>query len=403
MKTKHAITVKNRWTVSIALTSLTLLGSTSSAFAFVGPQPMPHHDQTIRGLHTISIVSSTVDPSNGDQNPYGVAISPKGGLFVSNFSNAAGVNGAGTTIEQIVNGKPVPFFSDANGPAGMAFSPLGPLWIANFGQSSTTGNVQVIKPNGTAFPNGYSVITNPSIQGPWGQAFAGSYTMANGTVVPPAFFVTSVLNGSIEAMYGFSPPKFSTDTKVAVIASGLAHNGTTASNVSGPQGMVWSAKTHTLYVTDSADNSVRAYQWNGPDTINQGTGTIVYQGAPLNMPAGIALNPLNGDLLIVNQGNNQLVELRLNPTMPAPLAHPLNKMPQPPMLLQNGGMLHLPQGPQLAHVVGVRTLDRTPVNPQTGAGSALFGVAASTNADGHLVVYFTDDNTNTLDMLSAGH
>jgi hypothetical protein len=33
-------------------------------------------------------------------------------------------------------------------------------------------------------------------------------------------------------------------------------------------------------------------------------------------------------------------------------------------------------------------------------GSALFGVAAATDAKGNLEVFFTDDNTNTLNVLS---
>lgn len=52
-----------------------------------------------------------------------------------------------------------------------------------------------------------------------------------------------------------------------------------------------------------------------------------------------------------------------------------------------------------AYIAGQKTLDPTPVNPMTGAGSALFGVAARVSANGHLEVYFTDDNTNTVDLL----
>lgn len=51
-----------------------------------------------------------------------------------------GTNDAGSTIEEIENGKPVTYATGANGPAAMAFSPNGPLWIANFGQSGTDGN-----------------------------------------------------------------------------------------------------------------------------------------------------------------------------------------------------------------------------------------------------------------------
>ncbi|MCY0870119.1 MAG: hypothetical protein OWT27_05980 [Firmicutes bacterium] len=396
---------------STAIACLLCMTAAGSAFAAtppgpgVPPGPVPGVATTINQLHTISTVASTVDPTNGDLNPYAVAISPSGGLYVSNFSNSAGTNGAGTTIEHIVNGQPHTFWSSANGPAAMAFSPLGPLWVANFGLNGWDGNVQVIKPNGTPFTNSQGQVTgtieNPLLQGPWGQAFAGPYTTPTGVKVPPAFFVTSALNGSVEAMFGFSPPNFAADTHIVEIASGLAHSGSNANNISGPQGMAWDAWNHTLYVADSADNTIRAFAWMGANTPNQGQGSIVFQGAPLDMPAGLAIDPVNGDLLVVNQGNNDLIELHLPPAPPhigAPGPQPPVPAPGMPMGPANPGR-NAPAGPPqppmpMANVVGVKVLD-------TGAPGALFGIAATTDASGNLVVYFTDDNTNQLDELSA--
>src|SRR5712675_2341686 len=60
--------------------------------AFVGP------------LHHVTTLASTV-PANGDVNPYGVAVVPRGtghlgrgNILVSNFNNKANVQGTGTTI-----------------------------------------------------------------------------------------------------------------------------------------------------------------------------------------------------------------------------------------------------------------------------------------------------------------
>lgn len=327
----------------------------------------------INQLNQNFVVSSTVDPTNGDNNPYAVVVDNRPGsttygeIFVSNFSNKAGTNGAGTTIERIVAGKPVPFVTNANGPAAMAFSPKGPLWIANFGQNGTDGNVQVTKPNGTSFGQG-GWITNPVLKGPWGQAFAPAYTTSNGSTVPAAFFATGAQNGTVVAMFGFSPPDFQTTTHFIVLGSGLAKSGWGANNIEGPQGMAYDTMTHTLYVTDTADNSIRAFQWDGTASKNQGMGKLVYQNGLLNKPAGLTIDPVNGDLLVVNQGNNDLIQLRILP----------NGKAQP-----------------VAKVV----LDKTPVNPKTGAGSALFGIAASKDASGNLVVYYTDDNSNTVNEL----
>lgn len=326
---------------------------------------------SINSFNTITTVASTVDATNKDMNPYGLtydnfagtSTAPNpyyGDLLVSNFSNAAGKNGAGSTIEAIdpTTGRVSPVASSLLGPAALAVSPKGPIWIANFG-SSGPGSDVVLTPTGGQFPNGGSIITNSLLSGPWGQAFVPNPTT-------PAFFVTNVLTGTIDAMYGFSPPNFNTNTHFTVIGQGLAHQGSTARTARGPQGMVYDPWTHMVYVTDTQDNSIRAYSWNGIGTPNQGTGQLIYQGGALNAPTGITFDPLNGDLLVVNQGNSHLVEIRLN----------------------NGR----------AYVVGQKILDSTPVNPVTGAHSALFGVyALATN--GHLQVFFTNDNTNTVNVL----
>lgn len=326
----------------------------------------------ISAMHTIQTVASTVDGTNGDTNPYGLvydsyagtATAPNpyyGDLLVSNFSSKAGTAGGGTTIEAInpQTGAVKTFSSDLSGPAALAVSPKGPLWVADFGTAGTSGNVAVLTPAGGEFPNGGSVITGAGLDGPWGQVFVPN-------AAAPAFFVANALNGTVEAMYGFAPPAFNTDTQFAQIGSGLAHSGTTASTVQGPQGMAYDAATHMVYVTDTADNSIRAYYWDGASTPSQGQGQLIYQGGALKKPAGIAVDPLNGDLLVVNQGNNNLVEIDLN-----------------------GGH---------AFVAGQKVLDNTAVNAVTGAGSALFGVDAVVSG-GQLSVYYTDDNTNTLNVL----
>src|SRR5579862_2401278 len=74
----------------------------------------------IGALKTIATLSSTVDPQNGDNNPYAVAIAPTGftgdgnpahlqpgDIVASNFSNSAGQQWQGTTFEALRNGQPV--------------------------------------------------------------------------------------------------------------------------------------------------------------------------------------------------------------------------------------------------------------------------------------------------------
>ncbi len=346
------------------------LGQTNRVFWY-SPDERPR--SLINSLHDITEISSTIDPVNGDNNPYGIAIAPntyadghtvlkRGDLLVSNINNSAGVMGLGTTVERIVHGHPVRFFAKACAAIALAVSNLGPPWIADFGLApdGAQGVVQVITPNGTEFSG--SNIHNPLFDGPWGMEF----NFGELYDLPVAFFSTNVLCGTLTRLSHFHPPDFSTDTVVEEIASGFSHTGTVITDVYGPQGLVWTPMGDTLFVADGADHRVAALSPVSVGRLELEDGQTVYQGAPLDKPAGMAWNPENGHLIVVNQGDNRAVEIN----------------------------------PRTGRVNAIKILDKTPVNPVTGAGSALFGVATAVNDEGDLVLYFTNDNTNTVNCLA---
>ena len=341
-----------------------------------GNQDASNHPvrQSIAELHSISVVASTVDPEKMDQNPYGLVIVPKGAattgsllpgdLLVSNINNASNVMGLGTTVELIRPSDPHPapktFFSGAASPIAMVLNANATsLWIANYGinENGFTGNVDVVNNKGSLFAHGS--IDDPRLEGSWGQGFNGQPI---GGPIPPVFFDTNVLTGAVYRLSHFvatpEGPNFAgaTITQIAV----LGHSGSTINDVVGPQGMAWSKAGDTLYIADPVNNRIVAVP--NSTTTTSGSFYTVFEGRPLNQPAGIALNPINGDLLIVNQGDNKMIEI-------APSA-------------------------EASKVVAIRLLDRS-------KGSALFGVAATTDAAGNLAVYFTNDNTNTVNLLSV--
>ncbi|MGC8649543.1 MAG: hypothetical protein ACP5S8_01055, partial [Hydrogenobaculum sp.] len=130
----------------------------------------------------------------------------------------------------------------------------------------------------------------------------------------------------------------------------------------------------TLYVASTQDNAIYAFPC--ASTISNTIAPIkVYQGSPLDAPLGLTMNPINGDLITVNQLNNNMVEIAPN--------------------MQSLSQCQETFSPQ---VVDVRQVDSVPVNPNAGTGSALFGVLATTY-NGSLVVYYTDSNYNTLNVL----
>lgn len=323
----------------------------------------------IAGLTHRRVISSTIDPLTGDRNPYGVLLAPNtfdatatvlqhGDILVSNINNAADVMGQGRSLVRIVNGQPTTFFIGAAGPIAIATSNLGATWAADFGAlaDGSEGLVQVISPDGVLFSGGD--IVRPLFAGPWGMQFnfGPLYGLA------AAFFSTNVLTGTVDRFTGFHPPDFNGTSVVAQIGSGFPHTGLTIETVVGPQGLIWLPMGDILYVADGASNSIYALPNATATSVDLGSGLLVYQGPPLNQPAGLGFNPDNGHLVAVNQLDNRAVEIN----------------------------------PRTGRVVSAVVLDPTPVNPVTGAGSALFGIYMALNRAGDVVLYYTDDNTNTV-------
>lgn len=381
----------------LSVSSAAVLSGCGGGGGPVGPA------STIAQLNQNVQVVSAVAP-NGDMNPYGLAMPPAnytginaatgaknvlqpGDLLISDFSNNTGAN-TGTTILRYTpsTGTVSPFYQDkiAKGPVAIAISSLGTLWIANYlpGYSNTSdgattgdGNVTVTTPNGTDFTSNAGIIDNNSgatfspptakFAGPWGQAFG----VKSGTTTP-YFFVTQVETGAVQRQ-AFIPGKFYAENVVTI---GQLPVGTNAFDPTGPQGMAYDPATDTLYVASTADNRIVAYP-NATTTPSLEQPITVYQGMPLNAPLGLAINPINGDLLTVNQLDNNMLEIAPNLTQSA-----------------GGETLN-------AQVIATRLLDNTPVNPANGTGSALFGLVATKDSGGNLLVYYTDSNTNSLNAL----
>jgi hypothetical protein len=365
--------------------------------------PVPN---TIGALASNAMVVSTVAP-NGDQNPYFLATPPQsftgvnsstgamsvlqpGDLLISDFSDASGANN-GTSIMRYspATGVVSLFYQEhiGSGPVGGAISGAGTLWIANFqpgysnpvdGATTGDGNVVVINANGADFPNGAGIIDNGSgatfaptanpLAGPWGQVLA----QKAGTTTPFFFSTNTDAGAGYIQREEFTPGKFSTEQLVTI---GVAPTGTNAFDAAGPQGMAYDPTNDILYVTDAAANEILAFPAaTTTDAIS--TAVVVFEGTPLNAPIGLTVNPVNGDLITVNQLDNNMVEIA-------------------PKLTGNSGSAV----PVYGSVVGVRLVDPTPVSEAAGTGSALFGVLATKDRQGNLNVYYTDSVTNSLNVL----
>jgi hypothetical protein len=98
------------------------------------------------------------------------------------------------------------------------------------------------------------------------------------------------------------------------IASGYTHRGDPAAFEIGPTGLVYVAKTNTLYVASTGDNAIYAVRGAGTTKKNLGTGRVIYQDAThLHGPLGLAMAP-DGNLIAaqgdaINSDPNQPSEL----------------------------------------------------------------------------------------------
>lgn len=322
-------------------------------------------------------IASTVNPSNGDQNPYGLALFPgstavgslqPGDILVSDINNQAGGQGQGTSIVVIRNGVTKQFASSPTitAPIALAFNANGSaLWSSDFGaaDNGSAGNVAVLTAGGALVGKtdpGPGVLTGTGVAGPWGMAYN-----QGGPPAASAFFWTNALDGTVWRVgLPLTPPAFSTDTRTQ-IAGGLGHlpsSGTSlaAGNVVGPQGMAYDPASGILYVADSANDRVVAIP-DANSRTDSTAGTVVYSGGPLHTPQGLAIDPTTGDLLVVNGAvDNKLIAI----------------------------------DPEEGRVVGIRNLD------DKGMPGALFGLTTTVDSSGNLVIYYVNDNDNSLHSLT---
>lgn len=336
----------------------------------------------LAGLSSIRTVGSTV-PTNGDVNPYGVAVVPvssgrlaAGDVLVSNFNAASNLQGTGTTIVELSSAGRRTVFAHLD-PAHLPGPCPGGVGLTT-ALSVLPGDFVVVGSlptrDGTAATAGRGCLIvldagGRAVETLFGAGIAGPWDMTS-TATPggAALFVTNVLIGTVAAggavvdrgtvlridlhIDGSAKP---TEVSRTVVASGFAERTDPAALVIGPTGVGLAGST--LYVADSLDNRIAAI----PDAVGRTgtafTGRDVSAGGALDDPLGLTIAP-NGDILTVNGNNGRVVETA-------------------------------PSGAQVAH----RLLDASGSPP--GAG-ALFGLAVAPGGE-HL--YFVDDVTNTLDLL----
>lgn len=352
---------------------LWLVATQADAASFVG------------SLNNVTRVASTV-PANGDVNPYGVAVIPrskgalvKGHVLVSNFNNSTNAQGTGTTIMDIAPDGAVKVFAQVDAsklpgpcPGGVGLTTalvvLRSGWVVAGSLPTSDGTAATAKAGCLLVLNSVGKVVETlsgshlgaAINGPWDMtAFdAGEFV---------ELFVSNVLNGTVAA--GGNVVHRGTVVRIVlfidedsrpkeflrtVVGSGFPERTDPAALVIGPTGLGL-GDNGTLYVADTLGNRVAAIHDVLLRFTSGGVGRTVSSAGGLNGPLGLAIAP-NGDILTVNAGDGNLVEITPGGSQSSP-----------------------------------KSVDTS----GQGAGT-LFGLAVSPTGKG---IYFVDDGDNTLDLL----
>jgi hypothetical protein len=363
-------------TASLGLASWVEAGNIGSTTPFaVAPNSSVDEDflvddrvSILNQLDEITTIGSTVDPTNGDQNPYGLDVAKvnngkfkAGDVVVCNFNNAANVQGTGTTIIALhpqPGSTPLHVAKDHSllGCTALALAPDDTIWASAFAANDN--------PILTAGGQLVSTLGNGPWHGPFGQAFsphAGPFGVA-------AFYESNASNGTIVRI-NITNTNFTFDT----IATGFAVNHGKPGSILGPSGLQYEPKHDRLYIVDGASNTLVAF--NRVSSIPAGgivvhgktfsgpfahRARLIFSGAPLNGPISSALL-FDGHLVLGNTGDANGKNLMIEIT---------------------------PYG----RVLAIKNVD-------TGPAAALFGMAAI-GQGASTKLYFNDDNDNTVKVLT---
>jgi hypothetical protein len=373
----------NTGTVTYTLTCSGAGGSASATTATVTVGPSILSTLSVAG---ITEIGSTADPVNMDNNPYGLAIAPvtaglitAGDLIVCNFNDVPGnTEGGGTTIvglHPVTGATPyrIAQSSQLQGCNALAMLP----------DDSISAGAFVA--NQSALVTAAGVVNTPfsadTFAQPWGEA----YVAANGQ--NPAALYVSNFDGSIDRI----TLNGDAQTAFTQIATGFCGSGSPGA-VYAPSGLTYDVSIDTLYIVDTSSNSVVAFA--GVSSI--GAGGIVVSGQCQSVtpptPEPTFSGPSATSARVIATGGSFFTPLSA-------------------ALLSNGDLIVADADINIGSQTPNMVFEISPVLPggfvgppvqlDSGNSGALFGIVATVDAQKNQVVYFNDDNSNAVMMITT--
>jgi hypothetical protein len=338
-------------------------------------------------LTQITPLGSTVDPlvANGG-NPYGLGIAPissglitQGDLIVCNFNDTGSGQGTGTTL--------------------VGIHPAVGAMPYNIAQSNSLQgcNAVAVLPDDSVVAAAYSANTLPLISStgtlsmPFAQeAFAGpwgaTYVAATASM-PAAIYVTNVGSSAGTASIDRIELNGDTPSNFTEVAKGFCGSGTPGA-IYAPAGLTYDASIDTLYVVDTSSYSVVALS----NVSKIGADGVVVNGScggSTPTPALQFSGPAAGSARVIASGGQ----------FNAPISAAL--LTDGDLIVANGDIDN-PQTPNLAFEISPALgFVGQPIQlDASGTPGALFGLAATVDAQGNQIIYFNDDNTSMVNVLT---
>ena len=340
-------------------------------------------------LSTTKIVTigSTIDPIEHGGNPYGLTLAPataglisEGDLVACNFNDGAtNTQGLGTTVvglHPVAGSDPYRIAQSASlkGCNALAIYPDAAISAAAW----TANDNPLVLSSGTV-SNPYSLGTG-DFDRPWGQA----YVAASGGHQAALYLTTFA--GTIDRILLTDD----TQDSATEIVKGFCTSGSPGA-IFAPSGLTYDASIDTLYVVDTSSNSVVALS-NVSSIAADGVVVSGQCGTPPT-PTPTFSGPSASSAKVIAHGGGFI----------APISAAL--LSDGDLVVGNGD-INIAAG-QMANLL----FEISPMLPggfvgapiqldTSGTPGALFGIVATTDSHGNPLIYFNDDNTNAVMLIS---
>jgi hypothetical protein len=339
----------------------------------------------------ITTIGSTIDPIEGGGNPYGLTLAmatsgliTKGDLIICNFNDGkSNTQGLGTTVVGLH-------------PTAAANPGLKPYRIAQSDLSLKGCNALAALPDGSVAAAAWTANANPLVSsagavtnpyslgaGGFGQPWGQVYVPASGQRTAALYLATFA--GTIARIALTNDAQ----TSATEIVKGFCASGAPGA-IFAPAGLTYDASLDTLYVVDTSSNSVVALA-NVSGIGKDGVVVSGQCGSPPT-PAPTFSGPSASSARVIAHGGGLI----------APISSAL--LSDGNLLVSNGDInIAGAQMPNLLFEISPVLpggFVGQPIQLDNGAPGALFGLVATVDGQGNPLVYFNDDNNNTVMLIT---